>query len=194
MNFVTIQEITIFSLLGVFFLGRYLWTFFEGKRRKVSVDKDTARGRFWISVIIYALLPVLLVLNPADIFTTLQITENIKVVYFMGLVVSFFGLSFMFLARAHRQKDWGFMGDTTGQVLFTKGIYSVTRHPYYVGAAMVIVGVYLISNSWFALLTILGVLFLKKVIKEEEIFLSVRFGDEWVNYKNEVGIIPWLKM
>ena len=194
MEIVTIQKITIFSLLGVFFLGRYFWSLFEGKRNKMLVNKNTTKGRFWISIIIYALLPILIVLNPNNIFTPLKISEDTIVVYFLGLIVSLLGLLFMFLARFHRQSDWGFMGDTAGQVLFTKGIYSITRHPYYVGAAMVIFGIYLILNSWSVLLVLFGIPFLKKVIGEEETFLSERFGDEWVKYKNRVGIIPWLKI
>jgi len=194
MEIETIQKIIIFSLLGVFFLGRYFWSLFEGKRNKISVNKNTTKGRFWISIIIYALLPILIVLNLDNIFTFFQITNEVEIIFFVGTFISISGLLLMILARLHRQSDWGFMGDTAGQVLFTKGIYSITRHPYYVGAAMVIFGVYLISNSWFLLLTLFGILFLKRVIREEETFLSERFGDEWVKYKNRVGIIPWLKI
>ncbi len=79
-----------------------------------------------------------------------------------------------------------------GEVLFTKGIYGVTRHPYYVGAILVGLGIYLILNSWFILIMLPIILFVNKVIKKEDQYLFEKFKDEWKNYKNKVGIIPFV--
>ena len=100
----------------------------------------------------------------------------------------------MFLTRLNRKKDWGFMGDKTGESLFTNGIYSVTRHPYYVGAILLGVGVYFVLNSYFVLLMIPVIIFLVKVINNEDKYLLERFGDQFIEYKKKVGIIPWFKI
>ena len=97
----------------------------------------------------------------------------------------------MVLTRVNRKEDWGYMGDKTGGRLFTNGIYSVTRHPYYIGAIILGVGVYLILNSWFVLLMIPVILFIKKVIDNEDKYLLEKFGNEFIEYKKKVSVIPW---
>jgi protein-S-isoprenylcysteine O-methyltransferase Ste14 len=188
-----IQEITIIVLLVIFFLGRFFWSYIEGKRKKANVSVTTVRGRFWLSIIFVALMPILIVINPGNIFEPLKITHNVSVVYLVGLLISLVGIVFMILARLHRHNDWGFMGDSAGQVLFTQGIYSITRHPYYIGAILVIWGMYLIANSWLIFVTFLGVMFIVKVIHEEDNFLHYKFGEEWIEYKKQVGIIPYIR-
>jgi len=84
------------------------------------------------------------------------------------------------------------MGDDTGTTLFTQGVYSITRHPYYVGAVLLGLGVYLILNSWLILTMFPVLLFVSKVIKKEDAFLYDKFDGKWVNYKKHVGIIPFL--
>ena len=84
------------------------------------------------------------------------------------------------------------MGDDTGNILFTKGVYSITRHPYYMGALFLAVGVYLVLNSWLILTMFPVFLFVSKVIKKEDDFLFDKFDGEWMNYKKHVGIIPFL--
>lgn len=83
------------------------------------------------------------------------------------------------------------MGDDSGDVLFTDGPYKFTRHPYYVGAMLAGIGIYLQLNYWLTLLMLPVVLFMLYVIKKEDEFLEKRFGNAYSKYKRKVGIIPW---
>lgn len=75
--------------------------------------------------------------------------------------------------------------------LYVKGAYSVCRHPLYSAWILFIIpGILLLFNSWL-LLTIPVVMFVafKMFIKEEEIYLQDRFGDEYMKYKGSVGLL-----
>jgi len=191
-TFPLLQKFTTLAILAIFFAGRYSWSWIAGKREKTKVSKEIVSGRFWISVIVSAVLPLLLIFNTFNLFVVTRITYYPVAIYIIGLVLSLVGLVLMFLARLHRHKDWGFMGDDAGQVLFTKGVYSVTRHPYYAGAVFAGIGVYLVLNSWLVLIMLPVIFFMKKVIQKEDNFLFNKFGSEWQEYMNKTGIIPWL--
>ena len=83
------------------------------------------------------------------------------------------------------------MGDDSGDVLFTNGPYKFTRHPYYVGAALTGIGIYLQLNYGLALLMLPVIIFMLYVIKREDSFLENKFGNRYTEYKSKVGIIPW---
>ena len=83
------------------------------------------------------------------------------------------------------------MGDLPIQLIKTR-IYSITRHPYYIGSTLFILGIYLQLNSLYVLTIIPGIIFLRFVIKKEEKELEKSFRDDWREYKKKVGIIPFL--
>lgn len=187
------QKITAAIVLCVFCIGRFGWSRIKGKRERKNVSSDVVSVRFTIQLFASGIIPGLLILNIFDISKLTMITHSSNVgLYLIGLIASLLGITLMFFTRFHRQKDWGFMGDNAGEVLFTKGIYGVTRHPYYVGAILVGLGIYLILNSWFILIMLPIILFVNKVIKKEDQYLFEKFKDEWKNYKNKVGIIPFV--
>ncbi len=141
-------------------------------------------GRKIIEIFISFLLPILLLLEIVKTNTT-------NPSYYLGVLFSLLGLSLMIWTRFYRNKDWGFMGDDSGDVLFTGGPYKFTRHPYYAGAALTGVGIYLQLHYWLAFLMLPVILFMLYVIKKEDGFLEKKFGDRYLEYKRKVGIIPW---
>ena len=74
-------------------------------------------------------------------------------------------------------------------VLRTKGVYSICRHPLYGSFIFFIVpGVCLLFKSWIGFsVPFVMYVFLKVLIKEEEDYLSGRFGSEYEKYKREVS-------
>ena len=111
--------------------------------------------------------------------------------YILGLGISTLGLWLMVWTRLYRNKDWGFMGDQAGGDLFTQGAYRFTRHPYYIGAILVGIGLYLQLNYLLVILMIPVVFFILYVIKKEDAYLQHQFGQKYLVYKGKVGIIPW---
>ncbi len=188
-----IGKIVALVLLGFFWIGRLAYSAFKGKRIKSNVLSEIVSGRFIISATVYLIFPIAIVFNiyPAHLFNVASVISVAQVI--IGSVIILLGLSFMILARIHRESDWGFMGDSAGEILFTKGIYSITRHPYYIGAILFAVGVYIVLNSWLILSLFPTSIFVNNVIKKEDSFLKNQFGDLWIEYSRKVGILPWFK-
>lgn len=171
-------------ILLTFFIFRNSFTLLKGKRVKSDIARSIYFSRKFIEIVIYFVIPVLLFFGVINI----NIYEPL---YYVGLLFSLTGLSFMVWTRFIRNKDWGFMGDRSGRDLFTRGPYKITRHPYYVGAIFVGIGIYLQLNYYFVILMIPVILFIKHVIRKEDEFLSHEFGTKFEEYKNKVGIFPW---
>ena len=191
--FILLQKITVIVFLLIFFAGRFFWSFIKGKRVKTNVSNGIVNGRFWITLVVYVLLPLVLIFNLFGFLDTTTFSSNRLLVYIIGLSLSICGIVLMFLARLHREMDWGFMGDNAGDILFTQGIYSITRHPYYIGAIFLGLGIYLVLNSWLILFMFPVILFVKNVIKSEDKFLYEKFQDKWNAYRQKVGTFPFIR-
>jgi protein-S-isoprenylcysteine O-methyltransferase Ste14 len=72
--------------------------------------------------------------------------------------------------------------------LQTRGIYSVSRNPMYVGLTLLYTGLSLVMGNWWnlILLPLLLVIVQEYIIKREEKYLTRRFGQEYLNYKLKV--------
>ena len=78
--------------------------------------------------------------------------------------------------------------------LVQTGIYGVIRHPIYLRALMVFVGLPLIFRSWLLLpLFVVGVLFVGYRIRQEEKLLAEHFGAEFEAYRRRTWrLLPYL--
>lgn len=175
------------TLLLIFFIiFRNSFTIIKGKRDKELVTSFIYWGRKIIEIFISFIIPIFLLL---EIFQTNIIVST----YYIGVALSVFGILIMIWTRITRSKDWGFMGDDSGETLFTKGPYGLVRHPYYTGSIFVGVGIYLQLNYIFALLMLPVIIFIVYVTKKEDIFLEKRFGMEFIKYRNKVkALIPFI--
>jgi protein-S-isoprenylcysteine O-methyltransferase Ste14 len=80
------------------------------------------------------------------------------------------------------------------QKLITNGPFSVVRHPTYLAHTLMFVGIFLmtgfVGTGLLALLDFITSCFVITPMEERE--LSVRFGDEYRTYKEEVPrFLPW---
>lgn len=172
-------------ILVAFIILRNSFTIFNGKRDRAKVTSFIYWGRKLIEIMIYFAIPGLLLLGVIP-------EKTFPILYVLGSLLSLKGLFFMLWTRLSRDKDWGFMGDDSGEKLFTGGPYAYTRHPYYAGAILVGVGLYLQLNYWLAPLMIPVAFFVAYVVKKEDAFLEQKFGQTFVTYKKKVGVFPWV--
>jgi protein-S-isoprenylcysteine O-methyltransferase Ste14 len=72
--------------------------------------------------------------------------------------------------------------------LVTTGLYSYTRNPMYVGMTLIYVGLALFADSAIGLAFLIPLLLVitYAVIKREEHYLEVKFGEEYRRYKERV--------
>ena len=73
-------------------------------------------------------------------------------------------------------------------VIITSGVFGVSRNPIYLAFCWAVVGIGLILNSWWVLLSFIpaAVLITIFVINREEAYLESKFADEYLRYKTRV--------
>jgi protein-S-isoprenylcysteine O-methyltransferase Ste14 len=76
--------------------------------------------------------------------------------------------------------------------LVTTGVFSISRHPMYLGMVCIIFGVSVLLGSLTPLFVVptFAVVLERKFVKTEEAMLEEQFGIEWRNYKARVH--KWL--
>jgi protein-S-isoprenylcysteine O-methyltransferase Ste14 len=76
-------------------------------------------------------------------------------------------------------------------VLNTAGMYSIVRHPLYLGNYLMVLGISLFSRTWFLplIVSLAFVLHYERVIFAEEQYLESKFGDEFLAWAARVPII-----
>ena len=111
------------------------------------------------------------------------------------LCVSFFGLGIRIFTVGYTPK--GTSGRNTreqiAETLNTKGIYSLIRHPLYLGNFFIWLGIVLFAHQWhLTLICILAYwLYYERIMFAEEAYLREKFGGEFEDWANRTpAIIP----
>ena len=97
------------------------------------------------------------------------------------LVISFsgFGLRFFTVGYVPRGTSGRNTREQLAETLNTTGIYSIMRHPLYLGNAVMALGVFMFFHTWWivALAACICALYYERIMFAEESFLRKRFGD-----------------
>jgi protein-S-isoprenylcysteine O-methyltransferase Ste14 len=108
----------------------------------------------------------------------------------LGIILLLISLS---LARTGLKKVFGETRDEP-QVI-TEGVFSIVRHPIYLGAILLYMGLICITLSLVsAAVWIIIILFYRFISRHEEKLLIRRFGDEYLNYMKSVPMLFPLKL
>ena len=74
--------------------------------------------------------------------------------------------------------------------IVTRGVYSIVRHPQYLGGLLAHVGISFLLSAWYSLLfTPLMVVLIFLISKKEEEELIREFGKEYEDYKKKVPML-----
>ena len=97
---------------------------------------------------------------------------------YSGLIIYLFGIVFtsvaiLNFATSHKDK------------VITKGLYSFTRNPTYIGMILMQTGLGIACSSWlYLLLTVVLAILLNANSSAEERYCLYRYGDDYRKYKN----------
>jgi len=137
--------------------------------------------RSFLPVILYPLATLVLIIELKQDIQLPELTWSIicLAVSLLGLVVRILVIGFTPKGTSGR--------NTTKQVansVNTKGIYSIVRHPLYLGNFLMWFGIILyVNNIWFDITTILLFwLYYERIMFAEEQFLKGKFGDQYLKW------------
>jgi protein-S-isoprenylcysteine O-methyltransferase Ste14 len=105
------------------------------------------------------------------------------------LAISFLGLGIRIFTIGRVPE--GTSGRNTGRqiadVLNTSGIYSVVRHPLYLGNFFMWLGIIMFIHSWWLTITFMLAywLYYERIMYAEEEFLRDKFGDSYLQWANK---------
>ena len=151
------------------------------------------RWRSFLPLALYALAVVLILFTD-----TSDVPHNDFNWSMICLSVSMFGLIIRAVTVGFTPKDTSGRNTKAGQVaevLNTKGIYSIVRHPLYVGNFFMWMGIVIYAGSWWfsAFVVLLFWLYYERIMFAEEFFLRKKFGQIYLNWAEKTpAFIPKL--
>ena len=118
-----------------------------------------------------------------------------EIIDIIALVLLIIGTVILFLSTIKLNKDlvFGLSSSETHQ-LQTNGIYSISRHPFYLGFIFILFSSCLFTPHYLNILAFIGAWIIHHfiMIKEEQ-FLSSQYGDEYKHYIKKVNRYITLK-
>jgi protein-S-isoprenylcysteine O-methyltransferase Ste14 len=105
---------------------------------------------------------------------------------YSGLVVYLLGVGFSIVGILN-------FATSPKDKVITKGLYSISRNPMYIGLVLMQVGLGIICSSWvYLLLTLVLLILLNENLSAEERYCLYRYGDSYRRYKNKTP--RWIGM
>ena len=110
--------------------------------------------------------------------------EN-KNLLMVGLVIIHFSLIWISIAQYQMSTSWRIGIDEVNKTeLKTKGIFSISRNPIFLGMILSVLGIFFIlPNALTFFLTLTTYLVIQIQIRLEEEFLEKQHGNDYLNYK-----------
>ena len=129
-----------------------------------------------------------------------EITDNSipELFNYISLGISLFGLYIRVSTVAHTPINTSGRNTKKGQIaeeLNTTGIYSIVRHPLYLGNFFMWLGVAMLTeNTWFVIAFILFyTIYYERIMYAEDSFLRQKFGNTYLDWaKKTPAFIPSL--
>tara|TARA_R110002096_G_scaffold138856_3_gene292903 strand:+ start:409 stop:1005 length:597 start_codon:yes stop_codon:yes gene_type:complete len=107
-----------------------------------------------------------------------------------GLTIMLFGLFVVLLCQFAMGKSWriGVPAEKEeSQTLITTGFYAYSRNPIYVGILIFLLGcVVTVPGPITILSLVFTAMFVRTIVKNEEVFMAASFGKEFETYCHEV--------
>jgi len=116
----------------------------------------------------------------------LKIIEFNRLNFFLGFGVVFSGLLIRYFSQGFAA-DWMRGSEVEADYMLDEGVYSITRHPLYLGNFCIGFGFTLASNFFLIYLLpfylFIFSIYYYLIIKEEESYLERKFGERFIRYR-----------
>jgi len=126
-------------------------------------------------------------------------SSSIDILTYAAVILSFIGFLIRAISIGTTPKGTSGRNTKEGQVaesLNTSGIYSMVRHPLYLGNYLMWTGIVFFTFNWaFVIIVTLAFwLYYERIMFAEERFLERKFGEDYMNWANKTpAFIPCLR-
>ncbi len=185
----------IFKIISIIvlivFYGCYFAKMISQRQKGIQTD-HMGKGKNGAIKAIEILLKVSAFLIVAvEIISILFIKTSAPLfIRFPGIPFAAVGVLVFVLSVLHMKDNWR-VGVSEGEKteLVTSGIYSISRNPAFLGFDLVYIGILLMFFNWilFAVTIFSTTMMHLQIVNVEEEFLSLAFGDEYLNYRTKVN-------
>ena len=144
------------------------------------------RGRSYFPLALYALMAVVIGMGWDPLFQTFDLISAVVciAVSMLGLVIRALTIGYTPRGTSGRNTKAGQVAD----VLNTQGMYSLVRHPLYLGNFFMWLGIMIyVGNIWFTVVcSLLYWLYYERIMFAEEAFLRGKFGQSYLDWSVDV--------
>jgi protein-S-isoprenylcysteine O-methyltransferase Ste14 len=133
-------------------------------------------------VVINAFIPdAMLFLHPIEFLQLIEIE-------WIGYALIHISCVWIFIAQRNMSDEWRIGIDIENKVkLLTKGLFSISRNPIFLGVIILFIGIFLIiPNLITAIILVTGFIVIQIQVRLEEEFLYKVLGEEYDIYKKNV--------
>lgn len=178
-------------VLAVFY-GAYFVKLFGQKKKGIQTSQLGKGRKQKKTVIIEKVLSVtsvaIIIMEIGSVVLNYSIFES-EFLRWGGILAACSGTGIFIVAMCTMQDSWrAGIPSKDRTALVTKGIYKISRNPAFLGFDLVYVGIGLtFFNPLLAVVSIWAIVMMHFQILEEEKFLGKVFGEEYEEYRREVG-------
>lgn len=148
----------------------------------------------WRGQLPLLMLPLFL-LGLVDARLPASLPQSVRAWQFASLLIALAGLAVRVVAIGTAPAGTSERSTTNPRAseLRTTGLYSVVRHPLYLGNTLTAVGFACFTTVWYlpVIVALLGILYHERIAAREEVFLEGRFGEAFLRWADQVpAMIP----
>lgn len=185
-----IQTIGIIELI-IFYIAYFIKLMIQ-RKKGIKTNQLGKGNKSTRTVVIEKLLSLssisIVIVILVSVILNTTIFEN-QLVRGIGLILLGVGTCLFIIAMYTMKDNWrAGIPEKDKTEIVAKGIYKFSRNPAFLGFDLTYIGASLsFGNVIVFIMAVLTILILHLQILEEEKFLAVTFGNNYVDYKNKVG-------
>lgn len=183
-------KITALSVMAIFYIS-YFTKMIMQHRKGVKTDQIAKGNKRKTLLIVEVLMKIatysIVLVEVISIIGSLH--RKNTVIYWIGIVVAFVGVSVFIIAMITMRDSWrAGIPEKDKTSLVTTGIYRFSRNPAFLGFDLMYIGLLIaFFNIVHLLFAAFAITLLHLQILQEEKFLASVFGESYIRYKNKTA-------
>lgn len=184
-----IYQIIAILILAVFYGCYFIKMIIQG-RKGIHTDQ-IGKGKVGFVKFIEVTMKIITIIMPIAEIVCIILNTSVLPVWarIVGICVAVTGVAVFITSVVTMRDNWrAGVSKTDKTDLVTRGIYSFSRNPAFLGFDLVYIGILLMFfNLILFIISVFGVvIFHLQIVNVEEDFLIEAFGEDYLNYKKKV--------